>query len=135
MGLEKLTKDPKFENMAVRSQNTEELVQILNKVFATKTRDEWVEHFSKQGDLIYAPVQTISEVVDDPQALANEYVIEFNHPVWGPTRETGFPWKFSKTPASARTAAPAFGQHTEEIMLELGYSWNDISQLKQEEVI
>jgi crotonobetainyl-CoA:carnitine CoA-transferase CaiB-like acyl-CoA transferase len=47
----------------------------------------------------------------------------------------GFPWNFSKTPASVRREAPEFGQHTEEILLELGYTWDDIAKLKDEKVI
>ena len=75
------------------------------------------------------------EVANDPQALANNYFIHADHPVWGRIKMTGFPWDFSETPASWRQEAPELGQHTEEILLEMGYSWDDISRFKEEESI
>ena len=55
--------------------------------------------------------------------------------VWGKTKVVGFPWMFSETPASWRREAPEFSQHTEEILMELGYTWDDIAKLKDEGVI
>ena len=85
--------------------------------------------------LIYGPIQTIAEVINDPQVLENEYIIDYDHPSFGPIKVVGFPYQFSGTPASLRRAAPEFGQHTEEILLELGYTWEDIAQLREAEVI
>ena len=89
----------------------------------------------KKENVIFTPVQSSSEVFRDPQALANNYVTEVEHPVWGKIKMLGFPWTFTETPASVRREAPELGQHTEEILLELGYSWDDIAKLKDEEVI
>ena len=76
------------------------------------------------------------ELTQDPQVLANDYVTEFNHPVFGPTKTVGFPIGFSKTPCSIRREAPELGQHTEEILTEiLSYTWDDIAKLKEAEVI
>jgi crotonobetainyl-CoA:carnitine CoA-transferase CaiB-like acyl-CoA transferase len=134
MGLEKLEHDPKFSTIEARHDNGKELVSILDKKFATKTRDEWMKIFKKEN-VIHTPVQSASEVFEDPQALANEYIVRVEHPVWGKIKMLGFPWTFHETPASVRREAPELGQHTEEILQELGYTWDDISKLKDEKVI
>lgn len=134
LSLEKLERDPKFATLEARYQNCVELVSIMDDRFATKTRDEWMEIFEKER-LIYTPIQSASEVVNDPQAEANNYIVWFDHPVFGRTRIVGYPWEFSETPASVKREAPELGQHTEEILLELGYTWDNIVKLKDEEVI
>jgi crotonobetainyl-CoA:carnitine CoA-transferase CaiB-like acyl-CoA transferase len=134
MGMPELEKDPRFNSIEARHDNARELVAILDERFATKTRDEWMEIF-KREDVIYTPVQSASEVFKDPQAIANDYIIPVDHPVWGRIKMLGFPWTFHDTPASVSREAPELGQHTEEILLELGYSWEDIAGLKDEEVI
>ncbi len=134
MGLEELEHDPKFSTIEARHDNARELVAILDERFATRTRDEWMEIF-KREDVIYTPVQSASEVFEDGQALANDYIIPVDHPVWGRIKMLGFPWTFHETPASVQREAPELGQHTEEILLELGYSWEDIAALKNEEAI
>lgn len=134
MGIQTLEEDPRFENMPVRGQNAEELVAVLDRIFFSKPRGEWARLF-EENDLIYAPVQTIAEVVDDPQVLANDYIIDVDHSAWGQIRAVGFPYRFSATPLALRRQAPELGQHTEEVLMELGYTWDDIAQLKDEEVI
>jgi crotonobetainyl-CoA:carnitine CoA-transferase CaiB-like acyl-CoA transferase len=134
LGRPELEHDPRFNSIEARGKNAKELIAIMDKTFATKTREEWFKVFEQEG-LIYTPIQTPTEVVNDPQALANDYIIWFDHPVLGKTKMVGFPWDFSQTPASVRREAPEFGQHTEEILLELGYSWEDIAKLKGEKAI
>ena len=121
--------------MEARSQHCSEIIAILDKVFASKPRAEWMKIMKETGDLIYAPIYEISEVCQDPQALANEYITDFDHPVFGKTKAVGIPVTFSKTPGSLRLPAPEFGQHTEAILLEAGYSWEEIGQFKEQEVI
>jgi crotonobetainyl-CoA:carnitine CoA-transferase CaiB-like acyl-CoA transferase len=134
MGMPELEKDSRFDSIETRGANAEELIAIMDKQFLTRTRDEWFERFKKEG-IIYTPIQSPKEVVNDRQALANDYVTWFDHPVLGKTRMVGFPWDFSRTPASIRREAPEFGQHTEEILLELGYGWEDITRLRDEKAI
>ncbi len=135
LGLEQLEKDPRFENMVVRGQNGAEMAAILDKLLATKTRAEWLAILDK-NNLICEPVNTVSDLVQDPQVLANDYITEFEHPAQGKMSLVGFPMHFSKASASVRLPAPEFGQHTEEVLQNiLGYSWEDITKLKDEEVI
>lgn len=136
LGIEHLEKDPRFENMDRRRENCEELISIMDKIFGTKPSAEWRKRLKEAGDIIFAPVQTISDLVDDPQVWANEYLIEFNHRVLGPIKVMGIPVQFSKTPGAISREAPAFGEHTEEVLIEVGgYSWEDIAALKDKEAI
>ena len=86
-------------------------------------------------DMICAPVAGYERSSTDPQALANDYLLTVDHPSNGPTQIVGFPWKFSETPAHAAPAAPELGQHTEEILLSLGYTWDDITALREAKAI
>ena len=78
----------------------------------------------------------VNDLPDDPQVQANDYVTEFDHPTYGPTKMLGMPVRLSETPGSVRLAAPELGQHTEEILLDvLGYDWERIAELRKLEVI
>jgi crotonobetainyl-CoA:carnitine CoA-transferase CaiB-like acyl-CoA transferase len=124
----------KAMELEARHDHGKELVAILDERFATKNRDEWMDIF-KEAEIIYTPIQSPSEVFQDEQAKANQYVIDVDHPVWGPIKMIGFPWEFHDTPAAVQREAPELGQHTEEILLELGYTWEDITDFKDSEVI
>ncbi len=130
MGLEELEHDSRFNTIEARYENRRELVATFDNKFAEKTRDEWMKIFSPTK-LIYTPVQSASEVFEDPQALANDYIIEVEHPVWGKIKMLGFPWAFHGTPAAVQREAPELGQHSEEILLELDYTWEEIAGLKE----
>jgi crotonobetainyl-CoA:carnitine CoA-transferase CaiB-like acyl-CoA transferase len=135
MELEDLEKDPRFDSMDKRTENHKELIGLLDDRFGTKARDKWSEIFKENG-IIFAPVNNIHDVTQDPQVLANDYLTEFDHPALGPIKTVGFPISLSKTPMSIRREAPEFGQHTEEILTEvLDYSWEDVETLKDDEVI
>ncbi|MFC2003903.1 CoA transferase, partial [Chloroflexota bacterium] len=134
MGIQELEKDPRFESMEIRSQNAEALISILDNLFATKPRDEWMKIMETE-DLIYGAVQTPTEAADDPQMLQNDYIVDWEHPTYGHGKVVGFPWKFSETPASLRRPVPELGEHTEETLLELGYGWDDITRLKEQKII
>jgi len=90
LGIEDLEQDPKYNSIKARGQNAEELVGILDKKFAEQDRDEWMKILKEEG-CIFTPVQTPTEVTNDPQAIANNYFIHFDHPDWGKTKMAGFP--------------------------------------------
>jgi len=129
-----LEKDPRFENADMRDENSEELIRIMDAVLASKTREEW-EKKLKANNCIYGRVEMPLEVASDPQAIANEFFSEIDHPIAGPLKLVTTPLNFRQNPASLRLPAPEVGQHTEEILLDLGYTWDDIAQLKEQGVI
>lgn len=137
VGIEGLEKDPKFENTEKRAKHCEELIEILDRVFATKPRDEWVAIIGKFHRIMFSPILEGVEVATDPQATENQYVVEYDFPaLGGNTKTVGCAVNFRKTPAGIQGPAPEFGQHTEEVLLDLGgYSWDELNQLKEEEVI
>jgi crotonobetainyl-CoA:carnitine CoA-transferase CaiB-like acyl-CoA transferase len=131
---EDLEKDQRFDSHAKRVRNRVELIAILDGIMATKTREEWARRFD-QYQLIWEPETTVPEALADPQVTANNYVTEVEHPSGTTIKLLRVPFQFSKTPVGPRSAAPELGQHTEEVLLELGYDWNQISQLKEQKVI
>ncbi len=136
LSIQELEKDPRFATMKVRGKNTEELITVLDAVFASKPRDEWMRILKAGGDFIYTLVNNINDLPEDPQMLANEYVVDYDHPAWGPIKVVGSPLILSKTSADPRGTAPEFGEHTEQILIDtLGYSWDDVVRLKEEQVI
>ena len=86
-------------------------------------------------DCICAPVASYQDLVNDPQVRANDYIIEVDHPTRGRMPVVGAPWRFSETPVEVAATAPELGQHTEEILQELGYSWEQIGVLREQDVL
>ncbi|MDY6834546.1 MAG: CoA transferase [Chloroflexota bacterium] len=134
MGKEEWATDPKFENALVRGQNIAELLPQVKEIFITKTREEWVKVFS-EVDIAAAPVNDYADIANDPQVQANGYIMEIDDPIHGKVRVPGIPVKLSKTPGKVTKLAPELGQHTEEVLQEvLGYSWEQLSELRDAEV-
>jgi crotonobetainyl-CoA:carnitine CoA-transferase CaiB-like acyl-CoA transferase len=136
LGIQELEKDERYANQRVRGKHAEELIAILDTVFASKPRDEWMRILKAGGDFIYTIVNSVNDLPDDQQMLANDYIVNYDHPTWGPIQVVGSPLILSKTPADPKAPAPEFGEHTEQILVDLlGYSWEDIGRLKETEVI
>jgi crotonobetainyl-CoA:carnitine CoA-transferase CaiB-like acyl-CoA transferase len=129
-----LLDDPDFTNDSGKPVNYPRLVEHFDEVFATKPRDEWMEIFRKRG-LMFCSVQHILEVPGDPQALANDYVVPFDHPALGSIQIPGYPVDFSACRAGTRSAAPRLGEHTDQVLRELGYADPDIDTLRTAGVI
>lgn len=112
----------------------DEMFRYFKQTFMTKTRDEWVE-ILRSKDTCVAPVNSIDEVVNDPHLLARGMIRELPHPTMGTVKQVGSMLKLSDSPFEARNWATRFGQHTEEIMHQLGYDGERIHALREEEVI
>jgi crotonobetainyl-CoA:carnitine CoA-transferase CaiB-like acyl-CoA transferase len=133
IGHPELATDERFKDGYQRAQNAEAAIAILDRAFATRTRDEWVAHLREaKGDFIFTIVNSVEDLPEDPQILANDYVVDFDHPQHGKTRVLGLPVRLRETPGSVRLPAPELGQHTEEILLDvLGYGWERITELRE----
>jgi crotonobetainyl-CoA:carnitine CoA-transferase CaiB-like acyl-CoA transferase len=132
VGIPELIEDARFNNMRARGKNRRELIGILDKVFATKPRDEWMHIMKHGGDFIYTVVNSINDLPTDPQVLANEYVVDYEHPQLGKMQVVGVPVILSETPGNPRGRAPELGENTEMILTEmLGYSWDDVAKFRE----
>ena len=135
LGLGDLIDDPRFADTISRGENRHELIPMLDEIFARKTYDEWAGILESSGDFIFSPVQSLTELPDDPQVIANDYITEVDHPDLGRVKLANHPVTYGATPHSIRSVAPELGQHTEEVILELGYTWEDIAHLQDRGVI
>ena len=136
LDLQELIDDPRFCNMERRRENRSQLIAIFDKVFATQSCAEWMRRLKQAGDVICTPVNTLEDLLHDQQAIENEYIVDFDHPALGKIKFVGLPVRFSKTPGAIRLPAPEFGQHTEEVLLNIGeYSWEEIAELREKGII
>ena len=136
LGIEHVLDDPRFATMGDRADNAKDLIPMLDAAFASRPRDAWMKALKEGGDFIYTVVNTIADLPTDEQMLANEYIVDYEHPSIGKTQLVGVPVRLSKTPGDPKGAAPEFGEHTERILTELlDYSWEDVAKLREDEVI
>jgi len=126
--------DPRYANPRDRAMNAEGLIAALDAIFATKTRAEWGVIFDAEKDLWWAPVQTVDEVLADPQAAAAGAFVEVPDGD-GTTLLPATPVDFGGTPWAPRAMAPELGQHTDAILTELGRSSADIARLREAGIV
>jgi len=125
-----LERDPRFSSLAARRENAAVLVAILDGIFLTKTRAAWGTLLDSHG-CVWGKIQATVEVVADEQLWENGFLTKVEHASLGEITLIAAPGTFSRTPGAVRSAAPETGQHTEEVLLEAGYSWDDLADLKE----
>ena len=133
VGLPDLEEDPRFAETRTRNDHASDLIAILDDRFAEKTRDHWLKLLEAEG-IPCGAVHTYQELAEDEQTRANGYIVEADDPRLGAVPLPGQPVQLSETPGETRPA-PDLGQHTEEVLEELGYSWEKIENLRQARTI
>src|SRR5215216_506927 len=133
LGREDWLADERYATITTRMANCAQLVRDMEAEMATKTLDEWAPIFDRE-DVWWAPVQTLAEVVEDPVMAEAGAWVDVPTPD-GPAKMVASPMDFSGTPWQPRGPSPEFGQHTEEVLLELGHDWEQIIALKEAGVI
>ena len=128
LGRPELGSDPRFVTNDRRMANRPALEAALNKVFETKATDAWLA-ILEEGGFPAGPVLSIGEMHEDPQALAREMIVATDHPVAGRVNTLGLPVKFSATPGGIARPAPVLGQHSREVLAELGFSEREIARM------
>jgi formyl-CoA transferase/CoA:oxalate CoA-transferase len=134
LGVEELAEDPRFATNPDRVQHRDELIPLLEEALATRTSAEWAELLNEAG-VPAGPINTVPEALAHPQVLAREMVVEAEHPVAGRLRMLGSPVKLSAHPPTVRSAPPGLGEHTDEVLAELGLTAGEIAAMRSEGAI
>jgi crotonobetainyl-CoA:carnitine CoA-transferase CaiB-like acyl-CoA transferase len=134
LGLAELAADPRFTKNVDRVKHRVELEAILERTIATLEREPLLKALEEAG-VPATPVNTVDQVMNDPQTAARGMVDRVAHPVLGEIPVVSTPVKFSAMPAGVRTAAPVHGQHTDEVLGALGYTQDEIAALREKQVV
>ncbi|HEY5624754.1 MAG TPA: CoA transferase [Gammaproteobacteria bacterium] len=128
LGRPELLEDPRFDENHDRMANRDALFAALSEAFAKRTTADWLERLEAAG-VPAGPVLSIGEMLAHPQTLARGMVVKTQHARLGEVETLGFPVKFGDSPAGVERGAPVYGQHTAEVLEELGYAGADIERL------
>jgi CoA:oxalate CoA-transferase len=129
-----LLEDPAFGDNTARMRNRERLRPLINAKIREATVEQWIERLNAAG-VPCGRVMSLAEVLADPQVLAQEMVLEVEHPGHGQVCMTGFPVKLSATHAQLRRPAPQLGEHTDAVLAQLGYDPDRIAALRRDGVV
>lgn len=133
-GMSHLENNSRFADSESRLNNAAELMQIFDEVLLQKDRDEWMRIFIEAG-LLFAPIHSLAEAIREPQAIANNYIVDFEHPQFGSVQIPGYPASFSANTAGTQRAAPDLGEHTDQVMKEIGLTEEQINALKKAGIV
>jgi crotonobetainyl-CoA:carnitine CoA-transferase CaiB-like acyl-CoA transferase len=135
IGKPELVDDPRFDTFIRRlGENAPALIEILDEVFLTAPARTWVEKLNAIG-LFAQPIQDFAELAGDPMVLKNGYIHELQRDDGPAVRVAGSGLIADDEPVRVRGVAPHHGEHTEQVLLEAGYSWDEIAQLRHDGVV
>lgn len=134
MELAHLADDPRFTDPTKREEVRNEAAPTFRAQFASRPAREWLD-ILEEADVPCAPIVERPQVAYEEQVIANDMIVPLDHPVVGRTRIVGVPVKLSRTPSAPLRSAPLLGEHTDQILGELGYSEERIAELRAAEVI
>jgi len=120
--------DPRFSTTALRDLNIDARLQLIQSAMTTRSTDEWMEILDEAG-VPCAPVLHRKDVIHHPQVVANEIIVEHEHPVAGRLRQTRTAARFEGTTPEYRQGAPLLGEHTAQVLREIGYSEEEVEAL------
>lgn len=134
IGQDSMLEDPRYTTNTDRVEHRAECVGELGELFATNTTSHWVDLIVEAG-VPCGPINTVSDVVSNPQVLARNMIAEVDHPNIPNLKFPNSPLKLTDSPATIRRVPPILGQHNEEILAESGYSAEKIADLKERGVL
>ncbi len=130
VGRPELIEDPRFKNGTARVVNWDERLELMQDALRTASSAEWIERLDAE-QVPCGPILSRRDLLDDPQIAANELIVESDHPVVGRVRQTRPAARFERTPAEIRRPAPTLGQHTDEVLADLGLTDSEIAKLRE----
>ena len=131
---EELVSDPRFVEPRDRMNNLDELTATLERTFSQRSSEYWLNRLEDAG-VPAGPIYNIEQVYEDPQVRARDMVVKTDHPVAGRTSNIGIPIKLSETPGRFQRPAPTLGQHTDEVLKQLGRSDDETAVLRSQGVV
>ena len=134
IGRDKLVEDTRFLQPSDRMDNIDDLTATLDETFASENSQHWLDTLAEAG-VPAGPIYNMADVYADPQVQAREMMVEMDHPTAGRIKNIGMPVKLSETPGSVRSPSPLLGQHTDDVLSDMGCSEDEIAGLRAARVI
>lgn len=134
LGDDELKRDPRFATSAARFQHREAVISRIDEIFRERDFGEWAERLTAH-ECVWAPMQNAAEVAADVQTVANHYLVDAEHPEHGRFQVVSSPVQLGGEAVEVSDPAPDLGQHTETVLLELGYGWEEIASFKEKGAI